>query len=121
SLDPSDILSCWTTIWTDWSEDGFSTVSLTFMADDAPTPVEVDTVGPGISMFHRDTILHPEVFAEIVSPPFPKTDDMAFGITTSMKLGTRKYFMPSYNMVRIHRQSRIRALATRGGRDADLY
>src|SRR3546814_9420808 len=72
-------------------------------------------------MFRRDTILHPEVFAEITSPRFPKTDDMAFGTATSMKLGTRKYFMPSYGMVRIHRQARTRALATREGRDADLF
>src|SRR3546814_2558352 len=79
----SSDLSCWTTIWADCNDAGFSTVSLTFMADDAPRSVEVDTVGPGISMFRRDTILHPEVFAEITSPRFPKTDDMAFGIARS--------------------------------------
>src|SRR3546814_14986890 len=81
---------CWTTIWADCNDAGFSTVSLTFMADDAPRSVEVDTVGPGISMFRRDTILHPEVFAEITSPRFPKTDDMAFGIATSMTLEIRR-------------------------------
>src|SRR3546814_13960938 len=89
----SDVCSSDLTIWADCNDAGFSTVSLTFMADDAPRSVEVDTVGPGISMFRRDTILHPEVFAEITSPRFPKTDDMAFGIATSMKLGNRKSFM----------------------------
>lgn len=120
-LGSKDILSCWTNIWAEWDDTGFSTISLTFLADDAPDVVEVDTVGPGLSMFYRDTILDPEVFAEIMSPPFPKVDDMAFGIVTSMKRGTRKYFMPCYGMLRSHRQTRTKALATRSGRYDDLH
>ncbi|NIA69071.1 glycosyltransferase [Pelagibius litoralis] len=120
-LAPHDILSLWTTIWAEWDDTGFSTVSLTFMNDEVSEPVEVDTVGPGLSMFHRDTLLDPEVFGTIMSPPFPKVDDMAFGIVTSMKLGTRKYFMPCYGMLRSHKQTRTKALATRSGRYDDLH
>src|SRR3546814_17856823 len=69
----SDVCSSDLTIWADCNDAGFSKVSLTFMADDAPRSVEVDTVGPGISMFRRDTILHPAVFDEITSPRFPNT------------------------------------------------
>jgi glycosyltransferase involved in cell wall biosynthesis len=120
-LGPHDILSCWTTIWTEWGATELATVSLTFMADDVSEPVEVDTVGPGLSMFRRDTLLEPEIFGTIVSPPFPKVDDMAFGIVTSMKLGSRKYFMPCFGMLRSHKQTRTKALATRSGRYDDLH
>ena len=120
-LGPRDILSCWTTIWADWNDATFSTVSLTFRSDGVHEMVEVDTIGPGISMFHRDTVIHPEVLRVVMSPMYPKADDMGFSIAASTVHKSRKFFMPSHGMIDFHEQSKRTPLALRSGHYDDLY
>jgi glycosyltransferase involved in cell wall biosynthesis len=120
-LAPNDILSCWTTIWTDWQGDQLSTVSLTFKDGSIDRLTEVDTAGPGISMFRRDSIVSPDVLGAVMSPKFERADDMGFSLIMSLSRRSRKYFFPSHGALRFHEESTQTPLNARSNRYRDLF
>lgn len=120
-LERNDILSCWTSIWAEWDERSFAPIGLTFLTDESRDMVEVDTIGPGISMFRRDMLVDPNVLDAIMSPVHPRADDMAFSMIPCLVQGSRKYFLPCYGMLRFHRQWRKKSLTARPKRFEHLH
>ena len=105
TLGPNDILSCWTALWTKWDEAELTKVRMGFIYPQTTQLTECDYVGPGVSMFNKRILFHPGL-----ARPRPKssTDRTPHGFPwlTSMELGSRKFYMPSYGMLRIHPEVR---------------
>jgi glycosyltransferase involved in cell wall biosynthesis len=118
-LGPLDIVSCWTALWTEWSEDSLTKVRMGFTRP-APTEItECDYVGPGISMFRRPLLLHPAILDQ--PPERWRSDSSWFPWVTAMELGSRKYYVPTHGRFRIHPESRHAALNDTPGFRAELY
>jgi len=119
TLGPMDLLSCWNTIWVDWNEDNFSSVSLTFDTPAITRLTQTDTIGPGICMFNKRLLVNPRILD--FSSGFPKADDMAFPLIAALEWGSNSYFLPSYNMLALHYEYNRNALYEVSGHTADLY
>jgi glycosyltransferase involved in cell wall biosynthesis len=115
-----DILSCWTTLWVDCGDTHLSTVSMTFTTPGIAEVTESDTCGPGVCMFNRE-ILNPNVMKAVIFPEFPKADDMGFSLIAALEHGSHRYYLPSYGMLKIHKQYTKAALNRRTGHYDDLY
>jgi hypothetical protein len=103
----------------DWNEDHFSCVSLTFDTPGITRITQTDTVGPGICMFKKQLLLNDRIMN--LSRGFPKADDMAFPLVAALEWGSRSYFLPSYNMLKMHYESSRNSLYTVSGHSDHLY
>jgi hypothetical protein len=119
TLRPIDIISCWNTLWVEWTEDYLREVSLSFQTPQIAEVTPTDTIGPGISMFSKRILLSPRVLE--MSRDFPRADDMAFPLIAAMEWGSRSYFVPSYSMLKMHDQGVVDSLNTRASHYEELY
>ena len=113
TLGPNDIVSCWTSLWTAWDEENLTKVRMGFLYPNPAVVTEADYIGPGICMFNKGLLLHPSIMN--LGPENHASDSGWFPWMTSLELGTRKYYMPSYGMLRIHPESRIGGLTALAG------
>jgi hypothetical protein len=118
-LGPSDIVSCWTALWTQWSERSLTKVRMGFTRPAPAELTECDYVGPGISMFRKRLLLHPAILD--LPPERWRSDSSWFPWVTAMELGTRKYYVPTYGRFRIHPENRHAALGHTPGFRTELY
>jgi hypothetical protein len=112
-LNPVDVVSCWTALWTEWNDNALTQVRMGFLRPGPAELTECDHFGPGICMFRREILRHPAI-AGLLSEA-GQADSQWFPWLTSMKLGTRKYYMPSYGRMQRHPEFRHAALADRPG------
>jgi glycosyltransferase involved in cell wall biosynthesis len=119
TIRPIDILSCWTALWTRWDDHHLTKVRMGFLYPETTELTECDYVGPGISMFRKRMLLHP-AFLDLPEE-LQRSDSAWFPWLPAMELGSRKYYMPSHGMLRIHPESRKHALASLPGFRAGQY
>jgi hypothetical protein len=116
TLGPHDIVSCWTSLWTAWDEERLTKVRMGFLYPKPTVVTEVDYIGPGICMFNKRTLLHPSIMD--LKPEDQASDSGWFPWLTTLVHGTRKYYMPSHGMLKVHPESKIGGLtALRGFRE----
>jgi len=92
---------------------GFTTPEITELT-------ETDTCGPGICMFNKQVLFNPKIL-NMPPPDFPKADDMGFSLIAALECGSRSYYLPSYGMLKFHKQNVKEALYNRPGHYEDLY
>jgi len=119
TLRPIDILSCWTALWTHWDDQRLTKVRMGFLYPETTVLTECDYVGPGISMFRRRMLIHPALLD--LPDELHRSDSAWFPWLPAMELGSRKYYMPSHGMLRVHPESRKHALASLPGFRAGQY
>jgi glycosyltransferase involved in cell wall biosynthesis len=119
ALRPMDLLSCWNSIWVEWTEDFFTCASLNFMTPEITALTQTDTIGPGICMFNKQILLNARIMD--LSRGFPKADDMAFPLVAALEWGSRSYFLPSYNMLEFHYEYNRNSLYEVSGHTQALY
>jgi len=119
TLGPNDILSCWTALWTKWDDVELTKVRMGFIYPQTTQLTECDYVGPGVSMFNKRILFHSGLLD--LAEEFHRSDSTWFPWLTSMKLGSRKFYMPSYGMLRIHAEARRGALTDQPGFRAGQY
>jgi len=119
-LTPLDILSCWNMLWTEWTEDSFTAVSLTFKTSSVVELTKSDIVGPGVCMFDKH-ILTPNVLKAVMPVKHRGADDMVFPLAAYLEHKSQAYYFPSYNMLDFHTQSTEKALNARAGHYKDLH
>jgi hypothetical protein len=119
TLRPVDILSCWTALWTHWDDQRLTKVRMGFLYPDTTVLTECDYVGPGISMFRKRLLLHPALLD--LPEELHRSDSTWFPWLPAMELGSRKYYMPSHGMLRVHPESRKHALASLPSFRAEQY
>lgn len=119
TLRPCDILSCWTALWTDWDDRQLTKVRMGFLYPETTELTECDYVGPGICMFAKQILFHPTLLN--LPEEFHRSDSAWFPWLTAMELGSRKYYMPSHGMVRVHAESAKAALGSLPGFRAGQY
>ncbi|MEO8602759.1 MAG: hypothetical protein ABI629_09300 [bacterium] len=118
-LRPVDIVSAWTALWTAWDDAALTKVRMGFTRP-APTQLtECDYVGPGLCMFDRRILFAPGLLD--LPPEALRSDSSWFPWVTSMTLGTRKYYVPSYGRWRRHAQHTHAALMDGAGFRTELY
>jgi hypothetical protein len=115
TLRPVDILSCWNTLWVEWKDDYFSTVSMGFTTPEIDELIQTDTCGPGICMFNRETIMTPRLLQVVMRPEYVEATDMAFSLIAAIETGSRSYYLPSYGMLKFHREYKKEALTGKDG------
>lgn len=119
SLGPCDIVSCWTALWTEWSDERLTKVRMGFLYPQTTELTECDYVGPGICMFNKRILFHPGLLD--LPESLHRSDSAWFPWMTSMALGSRKYYVPTYGMLRVHPESKKHALAAVPGFRAEQY
>ena len=120
-LRPFDILSCWNTLWVNWTEEYIENVGINFNTDPEITDlVETDTCGAGICMFSKSILFNENIQN---NPPreFIHAHDMAFGPISAIEHGSRMFFLPSFGMLRFHNQMKKSQLSQETGHYDDLY
>lgn len=89
-----DIISCWCARFKSnknyYETDGFS------FETNIKQPVELDLVGPGISMFKK-TLLTPELIS--IPPRYQPVDNVWFSLMSTILEDSKKYFVPCYKML----------------------
>jgi hypothetical protein len=116
-----DMISCWNSLWIECTEHYLSHVSLTFLKPEITELTECDTCGPGICMFSKQILMNPRVLDVINSPDYPRADDMGFSIIVAMEHGSRRYFLPSYGMLKFHEMSEKAPLYKHPNHYRELY
>jgi glycosyltransferase involved in cell wall biosynthesis len=119
ALRPMDLLSCWNSLWVEWTEDYFTCASLNFMTPEITALTQTDTIGPGICMFNKQILLNARIMD--LSRGFPNADDMAFPLIAALEWGSKSYFLPSYNMLEIHYEYNRNSLYEVSGHTQALY
>jgi len=115
TLGPSDILSCWNTLWVEWTDDFLSYVSLTFHNPQITEVTKSDVAGPGICMFNKQ-ILTPNVLRGVMpTGEYSRAYDMAFSLAAYLEHQSQTYYLPSYGMIETHVQSRHHPLSAQEG------
>ncbi len=113
TLGPHDIVSCWTSLWTEWDDARLTKVRLGFLYPKPTVLTEVDYIGPGICMFNKQILMHPRIMN--LKAEDHASDSGWFPWLTTLVHGTRKYYMPSYGMLRVHPESKIGGLTALKG------
>lgn len=119
TLGPNDILSCWTALWTRWDETHLTKVRMGFLYPQTTVLTECDYVGPGVSMFNKRILFHPGLLD--LAEEFHRSDSAWFPWVTTMELGSRKFYMPSYGMLRRHTEHTVKPLSDLPGFRAGQY
>jgi hypothetical protein len=114
-----DILSCWTALWTAWNEDHLKKVRMNFSRPAPEVMIECDYIGPGLCIFDRRILIDSGLLA--LPAEFHRSDSTWFPWLTAMKLGTRKYYLPSHGRVEFHPQNQRHALMQAQGFRPDMY
>jgi hypothetical protein len=97
-----DILSCWTMLWTQYTDNNLCFVGLTFNTPDIVEITECDVCGTGICMYSRELLFNLRVFNIATARNYPNAYDMAFSIIAWMESGSRGYFLPSFGKLGFH-------------------
>jgi hypothetical protein len=119
ALRPVDIVSCWTTLWTEWNDRFLTRVRMGFTRPEPTELTECDTVGPGICMFRKRILFHPEI---LDPPPNQlRSDSSWFPYVTAMELGSRKYYLPTHARLQRHDEHVHASLSRTPGFQADLH
>jgi len=113
TLGPHDIVSCWTSLWTAWDEERLTKVRLGFLYPKPTVVTEVDYIGPGICMFNKQILAHPRIMN--LKAEDQASDSGWFPWLTTLVHGTRKYYMPSHGMLKVHPESKIGGLTALKG------
>lgn len=119
TLGPNDILSCWTALWTRWDDTHLTKVRMGFLFPQTTELTECDYVGPGVSMFSKRILFHPAMLD--LPEESHRSDSAWFPWVPAMELGSRKFYMPSYGMLRVHPESSRDALSNLPGFRAGQY
>jgi len=96
SKDPQDIVSCWCSSFKTDPPNYFDTDPSDFLEQQTDEQ-EVDLIGPGISMFNK-TLLIPNVAS--IPEKFRDVDNVWFSLMSTITAGTKKYYFPSFDMIR---------------------
>jgi hypothetical protein len=116
---PIDVLSCWTALWTEWDDDVLKKVRMNFDHPEPTAMTECDYAGPGLCIFDRRILTQSGLLA--LAPEYHRSDSTWFPWLTAMKVGTRKYYLPSHGRVSFHGQYARHALTTSPGFRPDMY
>jgi hypothetical protein len=116
---PIDVLSCWTALWTAWSDDALEKVRMNFTEPEPDALTECDYVGPGLSIFDRRILVESRLWA--LPPEYHRSDSSWFPWLPAMRMGTRKYYVPSHGRIAFHAEYARHALTTSPGFRPDLY
>jgi hypothetical protein len=108
-----DIVSCWNTLWVDWSDQHITCVPLTFETRGLNEVIETDTIGTGICMFKKSILFTPRILETMRGRE--KAYDMSYPLVASMEWGSRSYFLPSFGMLRFHDDQLKHSLSCEGG------
>lgn len=119
SVRPIDILSCWTALWTEWSDNDLKKVRMNFRRAEPDSMVECDYVGPGLCIFDRRILIDSGLF--VLPSEFHRSDSTWFPWLTSMRIGTRKYYLPSYGRLDFHEQNQRHSLMKAPGFRPGMY
>jgi hypothetical protein len=119
TLNKTDILSCWNTLWVGWGQDDFSYVSMNFRRREITDLTESDTAGPGICMFNKQLLLSSNIVNQ--TDNFPIKSDLDFSLLAALEWGSRTYYLPSYGMLDFHPQCSQKALYKVYGKYEELY
>jgi hypothetical protein len=119
TLGPNDIISCWTALWTRWDDQHLTKVRMNFLRPETTEVTECDYAGPGVCMFNKHILFNPAV-ADLPAEHH-RSDSAWFPWVTAMELGSRKFYMPSYGLLRMHPEYRHAALAHGPGFRAGQY
>ena len=121
TLGPLDILSCWNTLWVEWTGDFFRAISLNFKSPQIIELTKSDVVGPGICMYNRQ-ILTPNVLKWVMpTGEYSRADDMAFSLAAYLEHQSNSYYLPSYGMIEFNVQSKNNALYAQREHYSNLY
>jgi hypothetical protein len=96
-------------LWTAWDDQRLTKVRMGFLYPQTTVVTECDYVGPGVCMFNKRILFHPAVMD--LKPEHHASDSAWFPWVTSMALGSRKFYLPSHGMLRVHPESKVGALA----------
>jgi hypothetical protein len=118
-LRPVDIVSCWTALWTEWTDAALTKVRMGFTRPQPTELTECDYIGPGICMFRKRILFHSGILD--LPPESWRSDSSWFPWVTAMELGTRKYYVPSYARISIHEEHRHAGLGDSPGFRTELY
>lgn len=116
---PIDVLSCWTALWTAWSDDELAKVRMNFLAPAPDALTECDYAGPGLCIFDRRILTESGLLA--LAPEYHRSDSTWFPWLTAMKMGTRKYYLPSHGRVAFHEEFARHELTTSPGFRREMY
>jgi len=122
TLDKFDILSCWNELWVDWDEHNLKTVSLDFNTPGINEIMPTDTIGPGIAMFNRETLLDQRVLRAAIprNDEKPMISDMAFPLMAAMVNSSRCFYYPAWGKLAFHDQAHKGAIYRIPGRHEAL-
>jgi len=116
---PIDIVSCWTALWTEWSDGQLKKVRMNWTTPSPDVMVECDYVGPGVCIFDRRILTDSGLLR--LAPEHHRSDSAWFPWLPSMKLGTRKYYLPSYGRLDFHPEMQRHALMQAPGFRSQMY
>lgn len=116
---PIDVLSCWTALWTEWTDQHLKKVRMNFLGPAPSALTECDYAGPGICIFDRRILTESGLLA--LAPELQRSDSSWFPWLTTMKLGTRKYYLPSHGRLAFHDEYARHALTAAPGFRPELY
>jgi hypothetical protein len=116
---PIDVLSCWTALWTAWSEEALTKVRMNFLRPEPDAMTECDYAGPGVCIFDRRILVESGLLA--LPPEFHRSDSTWFPWLTTMRLGTRKYYLPAHGRIGFHPEFSRHELTTSPGFRPDMY
>jgi hypothetical protein len=118
-LQPVDIVSCWTALWTAWDDATLTKVRMGFTRPAPAVLTECDYIGPGLCMFNRRILFAPGVLD--LPPEALRSDSSWFPWETAMRLGTRKYYVPTHGRLQRHPEHTHAALMNQPGFRTELY
>jgi len=116
---PTDILSCWTALWTEWDEHHVRKVRMNWTRSAPDVLVECDYAGPGLCIFNRRILIDGALLQ--LPPEFHRSDSTWFPWLPAMRLGTRKYYLPSHGRVGFHPEGERHALMKAPGFRPEMY
>jgi glycosyltransferase involved in cell wall biosynthesis len=118
-LNPVDILTCWADLWVEWDDNHLSTVSMGFLTPEINELTEVDYCGTGISMLNKRVLLCPEMLD--ISPEYKFADTAWFPWIPNIVYGSRKFYFPSFDMLKYHKEKKRGALCQKDGYEKFIF
>ena len=101
-LSKYDIVSCWNSIWTHWSDTEYHYARATFWIPELTELTKTDTCGPGICIFNKDLILDARVQRYLVKWKGSRPSDMTLGLLSNLLWNGTTFAMPMYGRVQFH-------------------
>ncbi len=110
SLGKYDIVSCWNSIWTKWTDTEYEYARAIFWMPELTELTKTDTCGSGISMFNKELILDARAQRHLIIRDMPPAADMVLGLLPNMLWNGTTYAMPMYGRVEFHPEFQKNAL-----------